>query len=158
MKPRHFTILVAEDSDTDADLLRACFELAQLPHTLRFVKDGQQAIDYLQGKPPFDDRDKFALPDLFLLDIKMPIMDGFDVLSWLQRSQFDDIPVLVLSGSDLKVDQDRAKRLGADGYYVKTGNLPFFVKFLKEICEHWLTPTSRKRVSAPPRLARPSSR
>src|SRR5215467_6085604 len=96
--PQRCTVLIAEDDDIEAFFLRRAFHVAELPHVIRFVRDGQETIDYLQGHAPYDDRRKFPYPDLLLLDLKMPRLDGFDVLRWMQRSGLDRPPVIVLTG------------------------------------------------------------
>ena len=133
-----FTILVAEDSEMDAFVLRKAFSMAGLPHKLVFVNDGGQAIDYLKGMPPYSDRERFPAPDLLLLDLKMPKVDGFQVLRWMQFLGLDNIPVVVLSGSNLDSDKDEAMRLGANEYHVKTGHVPDVIKFLKDTSARWL--------------------
>src|ERR1051326_8590666 len=78
-------VLIAEDDPSDVFLLKRAFALAQIPATLHFVRDGQEAIDYLEGEAAYNDRTAYPLPDLMLLDLKMPKLNGFDVLSWLRR-------------------------------------------------------------------------
>ena len=136
------TILVAEDDAIDALLLRSAFSKAGLEHTLKFVLDGQEAIDYLQSKPPYTDPNEFPAPDLLLLDLKMPRVDGFDVLRWMQRSGLDQLPVLVLSGSDLDSDKQQALGLGAREYHVKSADLALMIQFFKDLSTHWLEPAS----------------
>ena len=76
-------ILSAEDELTDQLILQAAFKKTGLPNPLVFLQDGQEAVDYLAGRPPYADRGAHPLPGLLLLDLKMPRMDGFDVLTWL---------------------------------------------------------------------------
>jgi len=145
-----FTILVAEDSEADALVLRLAYSKADLRHTLRFVQDGRQAIDYLRGKPPYSDRQQFPAPDLLLLDLKMPRVGGIEVLQWMQFAGLDRIPVLVLSGSVLEIDQFQAMRLGAREYHVKPASVDATVKFLKDASERWLKhAASSGEVTAP---------
>jgi len=135
---RRSTILVAEDDEMDAFMIETAFCGANLRHLLKFVRDGQEAIHYLQGNAPYSDRRQFPVPDLLLLDLKMPRVDGFEVLRWLQLSGLSGPPVLVLSGSDLEPDKERALKLGAREYHVKSGELAKMRDFLKEVCERWL--------------------
>jgi CheY-like chemotaxis protein len=112
-------ILLAEDQPNDVLLTRLAIETAGLPNPLFAVGDGQDAVAYLDGNGPYANRKAYPLPSLFLLDLKMPLMGGFEVLIWLQRRpRFDDIAVVVLSSSNIVSDIDRAKSLGADDYRV----------------------------------------
>src|SRR5512137_241283 len=90
-------ILLAEDDENDIFLMGRAFDRAGIPNPLFVVHNGQEAIDYLAGNGAYGRRDRFPLPGLILLDLKMPWMDGFDVLKWLRaRPQFDELPVVVL--------------------------------------------------------------
>jgi CheY-like chemotaxis protein len=73
-------VLAAEDEETDAFILRLAFEKAEVANPLIVVPDGQVAVDYLRGAPPYQDRTVHPLPGLLTLDLKMPRMNGFDVL------------------------------------------------------------------------------
>jgi CheY-like chemotaxis protein len=79
------TILVAEDSEGDAFVLQRAFRKADIDAELRFVEDGQDAVDYLSGKGAFGDRKANPMPRLLLLDLRMPRLSGFDVLGWLKK-------------------------------------------------------------------------
>jgi CheY-like chemotaxis protein len=114
------SILVADDEADDALLLQRAFEKAGIDAQLNFVHDGKQVLDYLRGTPPFANRLANPLPALLLLDLKMPRMDGFEVLEWLrQHPAFRRLAVIVFSGSDQPVDIERACALGAVRYLVK---------------------------------------
>jgi len=115
------TILIADDGEDDMFLLRHAFASTGLPCQLRFVRDGEEAIDYLQRNPPYCDVRVFPVPSALILDLKMPRLDGFQVLEWLRsRPAFAQLLVLVHSGSDLDEDKLRAMQLGADAYFVKS--------------------------------------
>ena len=89
-----FPILLAEDRDDDVLLIRKAFASAYIPNPLYVVKDGEEAIAYLAGERGYANRDEYPLPSLLLLDLKMPRIDGFEVLK--QLSGFgEDPPALV---------------------------------------------------------------
>src|SRR6266404_160025 len=96
-------ILVAEDDADDVFLLRRATRKAGLSHRVFDVVDGTMVISYLGGEPPFDNRLDYPFPDLLLLDLKMPKMNGFDVLAWLKgRPDMGSLPVVVLSSSSVE--------------------------------------------------------
>src|SRR5947207_9652434 len=100
MRHKAAAILVADDDENDIFFLRRAIARAGLSNPLFITNDGQEAIDYLEGRPPFDNRVLYPLPVLFLLDLKMPRVNGFDVLLWLAtRPVLKEIPVVVLSSS-----------------------------------------------------------
>jgi CheY-like chemotaxis protein len=123
------TILVVEDSDDDVFLLSRAFKSADLISPLLRAANGQEAIDYLSGKGDYADRAKFPFPSLVLLDIKMPFISGFEVLSWVrQQTGFGALPIVVFTTSDQECDVKRAYAAGANAYLVKPAQL--------EACEH----------------------
>src|ERR1043165_7389245 len=80
------TVLLVEDDPDDVLLTQIAFEKARLVNPLKVVRDGEEAIAYLSGEPPYDDRERFPLPILLLLDLKMPKVNGFQVLEWLNTT------------------------------------------------------------------------
>lgn len=113
-------ILLAEDDDNDVFFMRRALQKSQVDITLKVVTDGQQATEYLSGGDKLGDPGEFPLPTVILLDLKMPFLDGFEVLSWI-RSQpaLSGIPVAVLTSSAEERDRRRARELGACAYFVK---------------------------------------
>ena len=125
-------VLVADDDENDVFLLRRAFQKAGLPHTLIHVRDGQEAINYLSGK-------NHAKLKLFLLDLKMPLVDGFDVLLWLRaRREPICLPVVVLSSSTMPDDKNRAKELGANDYLAKPTGPDDLMTLVKGLDDRWL--------------------
>jgi CheY-like chemotaxis protein len=132
-------ILVADDEETDRFILKLAFDTAQLPHPIAMVRDGKEVMDYLTGHPPFTDREIHPLPALLLLDLKMPGIDGFEVLAWLAtRPGFKDLPVVVLSSSSDGADIRKVRELGARDYFVKPHALSDFVKILQGLHSRFL--------------------
>lgn len=114
------TILFAEDSDNDSILIRCGFEKAGFPYSFQFVGDGVEAIQYFSGKGKFADRERFPIPAVLLTDLRMPRMDGFELLEWVRsQSAWQNLPVIVVTGSNQVQDRKRAIDLGANFYIVK---------------------------------------
>jgi CheY-like chemotaxis protein len=131
-------LLVAEDSTIDALLLERVIERCGDAFHMVRVEHGEAAIDYLQGKNAFADRAKNPLPDLLLLDLKMPRKDGFAVLHWRQENRaFARLPVIVFSSSNLQDDITRAYGLGANSYVVKPTDPMKLERMVKALREWW---------------------
>ena len=114
------TVLVAEDDANDAFLLRRAFSCAELCCSLIHVANGRLAADYLTGAPPYLDRTQYPLPGLLITDLNMPLMDGWDLLDWLQgRPDLKHLPAIVLSSCEAGNERARALKLGARAYHVK---------------------------------------
>jgi DNA-binding response OmpR family regulator len=116
-----FTVLHIDDDPNDAFFVRRAFSKANLSVDLQHVADGSKAVAYLRGEGSYADRKQFPLPSVVLLDIKLPVMDGFEILSWLrQYDQFRGLTIFILSSSDQLQDRVRAQQLGADRFFVKS--------------------------------------
>jgi CheY-like chemotaxis protein len=132
-------ILLAEDDPNDVFFLRRAFQRASLKCHIFDVPNGLDAINYLQAKAPYGNRSDYPLPNLVLLDLKMPLMNGFDVLEWLcSRPEFSEMPALVLSSSAHEEDILRATRLGARDYHVKPSDLNQLTRLALEVATKWL--------------------
>lgn len=141
-------ILVAEDDTSDAFFFQRAFKRGGLPVSLHFVRDGQEAIDYLQGEGKFADRAAHPLPQLLLLDLKMPRLDGFDVLEWVRKHpELRRLQVIIFSGSDEPEDIKRAEKMGANSYLVKPHSIEemnlLVGRFKKHLIEVEKAPTQR---------------
>jgi CheY-like chemotaxis protein len=118
--PEEAVILLVEDDPNDALLAQQFLRKAGITNQIIHLHDGEEAVQYLAGGPPFDDRLLSPLPALILLDLKMPKYCGFDVLEWIQtRPELLKIPVVILTGSIYADDRRRAHLLGAKGYEIK---------------------------------------
>ncbi len=132
-------ILVADDDDNDVLLLERAFKRAKVAGRFVVVRDGQEAIDYLSGTGRFGDRASYPWPALMLLDLKMPLLDGFDVLTWCrEHPPARDLPIVVMSSSNQESDVERAMALGAAAYQVKSGDLQHLLAFARNLREKWL--------------------
>lgn len=142
-------ILAAEDEETDALFLRMSVEEAGVRNPLVIAPDGQSAVDYLVGAPPYSDRLHYPLPGLLLLDLKMPRMDGFGVLAWLaERPEFQTLPVVVLSSSADDADMNRARQMGARDYFVKPHDFRRLRGIIREVVQRWLVESPACSVGA----------
>ena len=138
------TLLVAEDDETDVFLLRRAFKQAELLEPVEFVRDGQEAIEFLQRqRQEPDDR----LPGLLVLDLKMPRRSGFDVLRWVREQPvLRCLPAIIFSSSDRREDVERAYALGASGYLIKPPALAERVE-LARFLRDWLRLNQRPLAS-----------
>ena len=136
-------ILVAEDDENDVLLLRRALKTAKVFAGLSVVRNGQEAIDYLSGHGNYVDRAAHPWPAVMLLDLKMPMVDGFDVLTWWRDQRGErELPIVVLSSSGLESDTERALSLGAAAYRVKPTDFQDLVTVAEEVRERWLKPNS----------------
>src|SRR5437773_12224722 len=111
------TILLADDSEDDILLVSHAFEQAGIANPLAVVRDGEEAIAYLEGKGQYGDRALYPLPVLMLLDLKMPRTDGFQVLRWIRlHAHFKALPVIVLTTSSLTTEVNLAYHLDASPF------------------------------------------
>lgn len=116
---KHSVFLLVEDNEDDVFFMKRAFRDAQLPNKLQVVNSGDDAVEYLSNRGRFSNRDEFPSPDMVFLDLKMPGMDGFDVLSWIRQNRGLSVPVAVLTSSPEDSDRKRARELGADCYLLK---------------------------------------
>ena len=140
-------ILLAEDDPNDVLLIQRAFQKAGMKDTLKVVRDGEQAIEYLAGRGIYASRDKYPFPYLLLLDLKMPGTDGFEVMNWLRgEPDLRRLLVVVLTSSNLQADVDRAYELGANSYLVKPVEFDEMVNLIQRFEAYWSeinrTPTS----------------
>jgi len=134
-------ILLAEDDENDVFFMRRALQKAEISFPLQVVHDGQQVVDYLNGQGKFSDREQHPLPSIMLLDLKMPFLDGFEVLSWIgSQPSLKSLAVVVLTSSAEERDRRKAAQLGAKAYFVK----PPKPETLKEILQYLNGPTNRE--------------
>jgi CheY-like chemotaxis protein len=131
-------MLIAEDDPHDIFLIKRALDKSGLPIKPRFFNDGEEALDYLLGRGPFENRKTYPLPHLLLLDVKMPGKTGFDVLHDVRATPaLKRLVTVMFSSSSEQRDVDRAYDLGANAYVVKptdSGELP---TLLRRIHEFW---------------------
>jgi CheY-like chemotaxis protein len=134
-----FAVLYAEDEETDVMILQHAFTKAGISNRLQTVRDGKEAMDYLAGKAPFNDRAQHPLPGLVLLDLKLPYLSGLEVLVWLrQQKHLRRVPVLIFSSSSRPDDIAKCYDAGANGYLVKPNSLPQTEALAVALRDYWL--------------------
>ena len=132
---------LVEDSRDDAFFLRRAFLKAGLSHPMVDVRNGQQAVNYLSGKALYGDRSLYPLPGLIVVDLKMPLMDGFELLAWLQgQPELEAMPAIVISSSDLPADREKAMKLGAREYFVKPNDPADLIRLVEGLHAKWMAP------------------
>jgi CheY-like chemotaxis protein len=133
------TILVAEDNEDDAYLLKRALSRAGIKVEAQIVPDGEQALAYLKGKNHYGDRQRFPFPWLTLLDIKMPRKTGLEVLKEIRNDPgLTRLPVILFTSSDEPRDIDRAFDLHANSYLVKSADLVSLENLLRKVEEYWI--------------------
>jgi CheY-like chemotaxis protein len=133
------SILQVEDEQADVELLQVVFKRAGITNPVHVVTDGQMALDYLAGAGRFADRERHPLPCLVLLDLKLPKVDGLDVLEWLRHQpNLKRLVVVVLSSSVQRRDVERAYDLGANSYAQKPPELGRMVEMARSLKSWWL--------------------
>ncbi len=132
------TVLYAEDYPDDVFFMTRAFKRVAPACHLVAVGNGVQAIAYLTGERPFEDRQANPRPALVLLDLSMPLVNGFEVLQWIRaEADLQALPVFVLTSSDNEDDRERASRLGASGYLVKPGQPDNLGDLLSGLRPYW---------------------
>ena len=139
MNANAFPILLVEDSPDDALLIQRAFRKANMANPVQLARDGEEAVAYLSGAPPWDDRARFPLPVFMLLDLKLPRRSGLEVLAWVrQESTVKRLPVVVLTSSRESVDVNRAYDLGVNSYLTKPVGFEALLEMVKSVNLYWL--------------------
>jgi CheY-like chemotaxis protein len=137
-KPERLVILVAEDDPNDFELLRRALPDNGLQIDLQIARDGEELIEYLRGKKEFADRVRHPFPDLIVLDLKMPRLNGLDVLKWFRyHADCARLPKIMLSGSSLEKDVEEAYRLGVNTFFVKPHSLKKLRELMRRVIDYW---------------------
>ncbi|HYG22618.1 MAG TPA: response regulator [Verrucomicrobiae bacterium] len=133
-----FPILIAEQNENDVLLMQRAFRVAGFKNPFHISHSGTDVVDYLKGNPPYADREKHKFPRLLMMALKMPEMDGFELLAWLQKhKECNVIPRIVFSASDREEDVLTAYQLGANSYILKPIGFDAMVKTLQLVFAYW---------------------
>jgi DNA-binding response OmpR family regulator len=133
-------ILLVEDSRLDIALTMDAFRQLRLANQVTIVTDGEEALDFLFGRGPYADRNAHPLPDLVLLDLNLPKVDGHEVLREVKASaKLKRVPVIMLTSSREEGDRALSYDMGANSYIVKPLSFDGFLNVVRKIEDYWLT-------------------
>jgi len=131
-------ILLVEDNEDDVFVMERALRRARINNPLRIVTDGQQAVDSLSGIGKYD-RQSHPLPFIVFLDLKLPYVDGFEVLNWMRlQPQLRSVVVVILTSSAEERDHQRAYALGARSYLVKPPTPQMVQDVFDSLKSYWL--------------------
>jgi len=137
---RTIDILLIEDNPNDVELTLIALQSSNLAKKIQVIRDGEEALDYLFCTGSFENRDRFDLPRLILLDLKLPKVAGIEVLEKIKSDNlFKLIPVVVLTTSKEERDLVQCYHLGVNSYIVKPVDYQKFITVIADISQYWLT-------------------
>lgn len=133
------TILLVEDSEDDVLMMQKAVKTAGVVNPMVVVEDGEAAMAYLEGAGEYEDRTKFPIPAIVLLDLKLPYASGHEVLKWIrEQKKFNTLVVIVLTSSLEPSDLRLSYALGANSYIVKPPTAQQLVDLAKAFRWYWL--------------------
>jgi CheY-like chemotaxis protein len=142
-----FRVLMADDSPEDRFFVHRALDASGVGDFFQGVSDGQEAIDYLRAEGQFANREQFPFPNILLVDLKMPGVDGFGLLKWLMaHPECKVIPTIIFSSSYIESDIHQAYVLGANAYIVKPCAAQELVELIQITYKFW----ARCQTPAPP--------
>ena len=152
MDDSNYTILLVEDDENDATLMKMAFEKNKLHNPVQWVRDGLDAVSYLNGDGQYADRATYPFPEVLLLDLKMPRMTGLELLAWINdHPDFRIIPTIIMTSSRQELDIEQAYNLGANTYMTKPCSFDELAQMVKVTHEYWAC-------SAKPKAKRPKKK
>jgi len=139
IKGEPLTILLVEDNPDHAELIKRNFEDFQIANRLLHVEDGEAALDYLHARGRFADLASFPRPHLVLLDLRLPRVDGLEVLREIKcHPELQKLPTIILTTSDAERDLAKAYEYHANSYLTKPVGFPEFSQLLRDLGFYWL--------------------
>lgn len=143
-------VLLIEDNEDDVALVRRALSKAKVLNPLQVAHSGEEALEYLVGTGRYANRSEYPLPELILLDLKLPGIDGFQVLRWIrQQPGLKALRVVVLTSSNELHDATLAYQAGANSFLVKPVDFEEFVSITNAIQGYWLWTSKSPEVSRP---------
>ena len=150
-------VLLVEDNQDDIALVRRALAKTKIVNPLQVVHSGEEALEYLVGTGRYTNREEYPLPELVLLDLKLPGLDGFQVLRWIrQQPGLTALRVVVLTSSNDLQDPTLAYEAGANSFLIKPVDFDEFVNITNAIQGYWLWTSKSPQVERPARWRRKS--
>jgi CheY-like chemotaxis protein len=138
MDDSSYAILIVEDEENDAMLLKLAFKKNNILNPLHWVRDGLEAIAYLNGEGVYANHDLYPFPEVLIVDLKMPRMSGLELLRWIRdHTAYKVIPTIIMSSSRQDSDIEKAYELGANTYMIKPSSFDELIKMVKLAHEYW---------------------
>ncbi len=148
-------VLLVEDNEDDIALVRRAFSKGKVVNPLQVVRTGEEALEYLVGTGRYSNRSEYSVPELILLDLKLPGIDGFQVLRWIrQQPGLKALRIVVLTSSTQIHDATIAYQAGANSFLVKPIDFDEFVNITNAIQGYWLWTSKSPEVTRPERAKR----
>lgn len=137
---RPASLLLVEDNPMDVELIIDAFKEARLGNKIHTAGTGKEALEFLLGEGKYADRAQYPLPDIILLDLKMPGIDGHEVLRRIKGTdRLKRLPVIILTSSRDEGDRAMSYDNGANSYLVKPVSFDEFLNVVKQVSDYWLT-------------------
>ncbi|MDN3237951.1 response regulator [Pseudomonas sp. WAC2] len=138
MEQKPSYILVADDDPDDCLLIREAFKEASISNPLRFVHNGEELMNYLKHRPPYEDSESFPLPGLVLLDLNMPLKDGRESLIEIRADQkLHSLPVVILSTSSAQEDIAHSLDAGVNAFLTKPVTFSGLLDMVRTFVRNW---------------------
>lgn len=138
MNDSAYTILLVEDEENDATLMKMAFKRNNIQNPVQWARDGLEAIAYLNGEGAYADRVRHPFPEVLILDLKMPRMSGLELLAWIrEHPEFRVIPTIIMTSSHQDTDIQRAYNLGANTYMIKPSSFEDLARMVKLAHDYW---------------------
>ena len=132
-------VLLVDDNEMDVELPMHAFRESKCSGTVHVARGGQEALDYIFGNAPYEDRARHPMPSIVLLDLKMPGVDGFEVLRQMKQNDcVRRVPVVILTSSPDERDRAATYDIGANSYLVKPTSFEDLVAIVRKVEEYWL--------------------
>jgi len=135
----NFTVLYVEDEENDVLLLQHAWREASIEQHLEVAMSGKEALNYFQRQGAVRESRQFGRCSLVLLDLNLPQITGFELLSWVREQEhFKRLPVIILTSSNQRHDIQLAYELGANAFLVKPSSLEALIQLVRSIKDFWL--------------------